>query len=95
MSNSPFPSEIPEIGDLLRVTPEKVDYVVHHYKDFCEEAFVTSRFFATDYEGNPIIEITLGGRRLTEPLRFSPKNQMCLTFFDGQDRMVNFEVILE
>ncbi len=95
MSDSPFPPEVPKIGDLLRVTPEKVDYVVHHYRDFCEEAHVTSRFFAIDYEGRPFIEISLGGRRLTEPLRFNPRNQMWLTLFDGQDRMINIEVIPE
>lgn len=95
MSNSPFPFHIPKVGDLLRVTSERVDYVVTHYKDFCEEAHVTSRFMATDYEGNPVIEISLGGRMLVEPLRFSPKNEMCLTYFDGQDRIVNVEVVME
>ena len=95
MSDSPFPPNIPKLGDLLRVTPQVVDYVVCNYKHFCEEAYVTSRFFATDYEGNTIIEITLGGHMLTEPLRFNPKNQMYLIRFDTQDRIVNVEVILE
>ncbi len=95
MTNSPFPPEVPKVGDLLRVTPVKVDYVVHHYKDFCEEAHVVSRFYATDYEGNPIIEVTIGGKMMSEPLRFYPQKQMCLCFFDGHDRIVNVEVILE
>lgn len=95
MSDSPFPSEIPKTGSLLRITPVKIDYVVRHYRDFCEEAYVTSRFFAIDYEGNPYFEVTLGGRRLTEPLRFNPKNKMWLTFFDGQDMLVQLETIME
>lgn len=95
MLDSPFPSEVPKIGDLLRVTPVKIDYVVHHYKDFCEEAYVTSRFFATDYEGNPIIEVSLGGRMITEPLRFSAKKQMWLNFFDGENRLVQVKTILQ
>lgn len=93
MADSPFPPHVPKMGDLLRVTPLGFDYVVTHYKYFCEEAYVASRFFATDYEGNPVIEISLGSRMLTEPLRFSLKNQMCLTYFDGQDRMVQVETL--
>lgn len=95
MSNSPFPPHVPKVGDLLRVTPEKVDYVVVHYRDFCEEAYVTSRFIATDYEGNPVILVWLGGYMLNEPLRFSLTNEMCLTHFDKHDRIVRIEVILE
>ncbi len=95
MSNSPFPSEVPNMGALLRITPVKIDYVVHHYKDFCEEAYVVSRFFAIDYEGNTIIEVSLGGRMIIEPLRFSPQKQMWFCLFDGQDRLVTVEVVLE
>ncbi len=90
-----FPSELPKISSLVQVTPHKVDYVTRHYKDFCEEAYVVSRFVAIDYEGNPIIEICLGGRMITEPLRFNPKNNMWLTVFDGQDMMVRVETIME
>lgn len=95
MFGSPFPPEVPKIGDLLRITPIKVDYDVRHYKDFCEEAFVVSRFQAIDYEGKPIIEVSLGGRMIIEPLRFSVEKQMWLTSFDGQDTLVKVETILE
>ena len=95
MPNSLFPPEVPKIGDTLRITPVKVDYVVRHYKDFCEEAYVTSRFYAIDYEGNPIIEVSLGGRMIIEPLRFSTQKQMWLTLFDGQDMLVQVEIIME
>ncbi len=93
--DSPFPPHVPKIGDLLRITPVKIDYVVKHYKDFCEEAYVVSRFFAKDYEGNTIIEVSLGGRMLTEPLRFGMEHQLCITLFDGDDHPVHVETILE
>lgn len=95
MTDSPFPAHIPKIGELLRVSPVKIDYVVNHYQDFCEEAHVVSRFFAKDYEGKTIIEVSLGGRLLVEPLRFSLESSMCLTVFDGHDRIVQMESILE
>jgi hypothetical protein len=93
--NSPFPTYVPRIGDLVRVTPEKVDYVTYHYRYFCEEAYVTSRFLGVDYEGKTVILCSLGGRMLIEPLRFNLENQMCLTVFDKYDRIVNIEVVLE
>jgi hypothetical protein len=95
MPNSPFPPEVPNIGTLVRITPVKIDYVVRHYKDFCEEAYVTSRFFAIDYAGRTFIEVSLGGRMIIEPLRFNPQNQMWLTMFDDQDQQVQLEIIME
>lgn len=95
MNTPPFPPEVPKTGALVRITPVKIDYVVHHYKDFCEEAYVVSRFFAIDYAGNSIIEVALGGRMIIEPLRFSPQKQMWLTSFDGQNMLVQVETILE
>ncbi len=95
MPNSSFPPEIPNIGTLVRVTPVKIDYVVRHYKDFCEEAYVVSRFSATSYDGTSVIEVSLGGRMITEPLRFNPENQMWLTMFDDQDQQVQLEIIME
>ena len=95
MDDLTYPPEVPKVGALLRVTPTKVDYDVHNYRDFCEEAYVTSRFIATTYEGSTIIEVSLGGRMLTSPLRYNPQNKMWLISFDNQDIIVTVEIMPE
>ena len=67
MSDYRFPSEIPEVGALIRITPVRVDQIVRHYKDFCEEAHVVSRFRAVNYEGAECcIEVYVGGEFITK-----------------------------
>ncbi len=94
MPTSKFPSHIPQIGDLLRITPIKIDYTVRHYKDFCEESYVTSRFFALNYEGKPIIEVSLGGAMI-HTLSCDVEEAKYRTLFDNQLTLVEVEKILE
>ena len=67
MSESPFPPEFPLVGDLVRITPVKEDYVPKNYKFFCEESHVISRFFGISYSGEEYCPlISLGGDYIRE-----------------------------
>lgn len=94
MSNSHFPPEIPQISDAVRITPVTVDYVPRHYKFFCEESYVVSRFFAIDYEDNEFVEVCLGGERIGK-LHFNLKSSTWSIDFDDLRIQVEVEKILE
>ena len=94
MAESPFPLEFPRVGDLLRITPVKEDYV-GNYKFFCEEAHVLSRFISISYDGKQNLpSLNFGGRYIKE-LTFSPKYDTWHTAFDRQVIQVEVEKILE
>jgi len=94
MSDYRFPSEIPEVGALIRVTPVKVDYTVKHYKDFCEETHVTSRFRPVNYEGvECCIEVFTSGSYIGK-LFYNQSKQYWTTDFDGMEVQVEVEVLI-
>jgi hypothetical protein len=87
-----FPPEVPEIGDLVRITPVTVDYVVRNYKFFCQEAFVSSRFYALDYNDRKFVEVWLSGDMI-RTVRFSLANSTWSTDFDEQTTQLEIEKI--
>lgn len=94
MTDSPFPSEIPNVGDLLRITPVIQDYVVRNYKFFCVEAYVTSRFYALDYTDRRYIEVWLGSQYVPT-IRFNLEALSWSANFDNQITQMEVEKILE
>jgi len=95
MAEQIFPPEIPQIGDDIRVTPVKVDYVPRNYKFFCEEASVVSRFFGTSYDGNAFcIEVFLNGRYISR-LIYNQKYNTWNTNFDDMQIQVEVEKLLQ
>lgn len=94
MSGSPFPSEVPQIDEAVRITPVKEDYVPRNYKDFCEESHVVSRFIAVDYADRRYVEVCLSGK-LIGMLRFNLGSSSWSTTFDDQTVQVEVEKIME
>lgn len=94
MSGSPFPSEVPQIDEAVRITPVKEDYVPRDYKYFCEESHVVSRFYAVDYGDRRYVEVCLGGKMIGM-IRFNLEASSWSTMFDRQMVQVEVERILE
>lgn len=94
MQDSIFPPEVPRVGDLLRITPVRQDYVVRNYKFFCEEVYVTSRFYALDYADRKFIEVGLGGQYVSM-IFFNLETSSWSAHFDGKITQMEVEKILE
>lgn len=94
MSDSPFPPEVPQIDEAVRITPVKEDYAPRNYKFFCEESHVVSRFFAIDYGDRRYVEVCLSGQMI-RIIRFNLEASSWSTKFDDQTVQVEVEKILE
>lgn len=94
MGNSHFPPEVPQIGEAVKITPVKEDYITRTYNFFCEESHVTSRFFAIDYANRQYVEVHLSGENIRK-LRFNLENSSWSIQFDDQQIQVEVEKILE
>jgi hypothetical protein len=93
MTDQVFPPEVPNLGDLLRITPIREEYVPNEYKFFCEEAYVVSRFFAIDHADRKFIVFRMGGE--IREINFNIKNETWFIHFDNQRLQVEIEKILE
>lgn len=94
MPDSPFPPEVPQIDEAVRITPVKEDYAPRNYKAFCEESHVVSRFFALDYGDRRYVEVCLSGKMIGM-IRFNLKASSWSTKFDNQEVQVEVEKILQ
>jgi len=94
MTDSQFPSEVPDTDQTVRITPVLVDYVPRNYKWFCEESHVVSRFFAVDYGDRKYVEVSLSGRMITL-IRFNLATSSWSTSFDGITVQLEVEKVLE
>ncbi|MBX4211029.1 hypothetical protein KW783_03615 [Candidatus Parcubacteria bacterium] len=91
MATSPFPEEVPHVGDLLKISLVTVDLVVRTYKFFVQESYVSSRFYAKDYADREYIEIIVGGQ--LEKICFGLEHKSWFMNFDGQRIQLEVEKI--
>ena len=94
MSDYVFPPEVPQVGALIRITPVKVDYDVRNYRDFCEEAYVTSRFGSVNYERVENCVVVFTGGFFIDQLSYNQSTHCWTAFFDDMHVHVEVEVII-
>ena len=94
MSGYKFPSEIPEVGVLIRVTPVKIDYIVKHYRDFCLEAYVVGRFLPVNYEGKECLIEVFTNNCYISKLFYNKNKKYWTAFFDEMEIQVEVEIKL-
>lgn len=95
MLESVFPPEVPCVGDLVQITPIQGEPLLNkHYKYFCEEVHVVSRFLATDYDDRKYLQIYVGGTLIRE-IRFNLEHQTWSIGSDKEKIQVEVKKILE